>query len=71
MSTGNRSYYAPPKKRDEPNFKISNTMAGGHTLQNSLDIDDDIKILLRRIRDKARKAKHSDVKVYEAVKMIK
>jgi hypothetical protein len=71
MNTGNRSYHGPPKKREGANFRFSNTMAGGHTLQNSIDIDDDLKILLKRIRDKARKAKHSDAKVYEAVKMIK
>lgn len=63
---------APPKKRQGPDFTISNTMAGGHTLAaTSLDMDEDIKVLLRRIRDKARRAKHSDGKVYEAIKMIK
>jgi hypothetical protein len=36
-----------------------------------MDIDEGTKNLLRRIRDRAQKAKHSDPKVYEAIRMIK
>jgi hypothetical protein len=59
-----------PTKRQNQTLETLQTTAGGHCI-TSMDIDENTKNLLRRIRDRARKAKHSDPKVYEAIRMIK
>ena len=59
-----------PSKRQNQTLDEMQISAGGHCI-TSMDIDENTKGLLRRIRDRARKAKHCDPKVYEAIRMIK